>query len=432
MSAIFEHRILLLIFAAVGLLAIVTAILSLFFAIGRRPAELCATDTPPIGDPRFLTALGGTVGAPAQKGGTIELLHNGDGFIPSLIQAIDGARASVNFMVYIWEPGELSKQVFAALDRAAARGVEIRVLMDGLGCMGAPSDALDRLTKSGCSVGWFRRPRFGKLTRFHKRNHRRAIVVDGAIGFTGGAAVGDKWLGDARTPAEWRDIMVRVTGPIAESLQSAFAELWAYCGGEILAGESFYPAPNGAGKSEVTHMHVASSPSSEEHPLLLFFAFTFLAARERIWITTPYFVPDLATRKILADRARDGVDVRILLPNEHTDAKPIRWTSQRYYEALLEAGVRIWEYQPTMLHTKAVVADRAWSVVGSANMDILSRELNEENVVGVLDETFGATLERTFERDLERSREIRLDEWRRRGFGARLLERVVALLEEQY
>jgi cardiolipin synthase len=179
-------------------------------------------------------------------------------------------------------------------------------------------------------------------------------------------------------------------------------------------------------------MHVASSPSSEEHPLLLFFAFTFLAARERIWITTPYFVPDPATRKILADRARDGVDVRILLPNDHTDAKPIRWTSHRYYEPLLAAGVRIWEYQPTMIHTKAVVADGMWSVVGSANMDIRSRELNEENVMGVFDETFGAKLERTFEGDLQRSREIRLEEWRRRGPGARLLERMAALLEEQY
>lgn len=432
MNLIFEHRVVLLVFAIIGVLAIVTAVVSLFFAIGRRPSSLCATETPAIGDPDFMTALAGTVGARACRGGTIELLDNGVGFVPALIDAIDGARRSVNFMVYIWEPGELSTRICAALNSAAARGVEIRILMDGLGCMGVPSDALEGLTESGCDIDWFRRPRFGKLTRFHKRNHRRAIVIDGEIGFTGGAAVGDKWLGDARTPGEWRDIMVRVTGPIAGNLQSAFAELWAYCGGEILAGDAFYPAPNGTAKTGITHVHVASSPSSEEHPLLLFFAFSFLAARERIWITTPYFVPDLATRTILADRARAGVDVRILLPNEHTDAKPIRWTAQHYYDELLSAGVRIFEYQPTMIHTKSVVADGLWGIVGSANMDIRSRELNEENVVGVLDDTFGRALERTFSADLERSREVRLEDWRRRGTGARLLERAAAVLEEQY
>jgi cardiolipin synthase len=311
--------------------------------------------------------------------------------------------------------------------------VQVRVQLDGMGGMQAPS--MDALKAAGGKVVTFRPARFGKFTRFHKRNHRRAIVIDGTVGFTGGEAIADHWLGDARNEKEWRDTMVRVTGPLAATLQSAFADVWAFAEGEILEGPQFFPPPgdaSAAGHGALVHTGVASLPASDLHPLRVFIAQSFLSARRRLYITTPYFVLDEEMRDVVAERARAGVDVRILLPNEHTDAKLIRLTSHHYFEDLLAAGVKIYEYQPTMMHTKSIVVDGLWSVVGSANMDVRSIELNVENVLGILDAGFARTLEATFHEDLKRAREIRLEEWRRRGWWARVKEWVASRLAEQY
>src|SRR6185295_11021931 len=229
---------------------------------------------------------------------------------------------------------------------------------------------------------------------------------------------------------------VRVTGPLALTLQSAFADTWAAATGEIIAGPQFFPpAPTdaaAAGPGTMVHIGVASTPASDLHPLRLFLAQSFLSAQRKLYITTPYFVLDRQMREVVAQRARAGVDVRILLPNDHTDAKMIRLTSHYYFEDLLAAGVKIYEYQPTMLHSKCIVVDGKWSVVGSANMDVRSIELNVENVLGILDEGFGATMEATFREDLKRSREFRLEEWRGRGTWAKVKEWAASRLAEQY
>jgi cardiolipin synthase A/B len=373
---------------------------------------------------------------PVRRGGHAELLDNGDAFFPALLEAFAAAERSINVMVYIWEPGTVSDMMFDALVARARQGVQVRILLDGLGGIRCPADGIERLREAGGTVATFRPPQFGKLLRFHRRNHRRAIVVDGLVGFTGGMAVGDKWLGDARDPSEWRDSMVRLTGALAENLQSAFAEAWAFSTGEVLTGDSFFPeevaADNDPRRASVRSVGIISSPGSEEHPLRLFFFLTFLAARRRLWVATPYFVPDKHLREVLKQRARAGVDVRLLLPNELTDAWPIRYASHSYYADLLRAGVRIFEYQPTFMHAKTVVVDGLWSVVGSANMDIRSKELNEENVVGILEEEFGGELERSLEADFAKAREIDRTAWRRRGLGSRILERLSVLFAEQY
>jgi cardiolipin synthase A/B len=425
--------------AAVGAFAIVSVVITLFSALGRRPAHLQTTaEPPPVTSEDFLAALAGSVNGSVRKGGSARLLDNGVGFIPALLDDIARAEHTINFMVYIWEGGEMAVRIAQALAARAREGIEVRVLLDGLGALGVPAEIVQTMRDAGVRIKRFRPPRIGRLTRFHKRNHRRAIVFDGRIGYTGGAAVGDKWLGDAETPDHWRDVMVRATGCMAESLQSAFAELWAHCSGELLVGPHFYPSTADGHAHEdhagepPRHIALTSSPSSEEHPVRLFFNLTILAARERLWITMPYFVPDRGTIDNLKARALAGVDVRLLLPNEFTDARPIRWAAHGFYAELLEAGLRIWEYQPTMLHTKAMVVDGAWSVVGSANLDIRSKELNQENLLGILDTTFAAELDRAFRTDLERSKEIRRDEWKRRGVLARSLERAAAVFSEQY
>jgi cardiolipin synthase len=419
--------------AGVGTAAIIGGILSLFFAVGRRPEKLWVTEAPPVESRDFLVSLSGTVDAPLRTGGTVELLNNGTGFFPSLLEAIRGARHTVNVSCYIWEEGQVADQVLAALEERARAGVEVRVLLDGMGASQAPE--MDALKSAGGKVVTFRPARFGKLMRFHKRNHRRAIVMDGRVGFTGGSAMADKWLGDADSKEHWRDTMVRVTGPMALTLQSAFADAWGFASGEILQGPRFFPpevetGPDAAGT--LIHTGLASTPASDTHPLRLFLAQCFLSAREKLYITTPYFVPDRQTREAVAERARAGVDVRILMPDEHTDAKMIRLTSHHYYDELLSAGVRIYEYKRTMMHAKHIVVDGKWSVVGSANMDVRSVELNLENVIGILDEDFARTLEVTFEEDLKHAREFHLEEWRKRGTWERVKERLASLLAEQY
>jgi cardiolipin synthase A/B len=423
-------------FFAIGLIATLTAIVSLFFALGRRPTRIWAQEAAAVDSTDFTRAIASLLNVPVRRGGHTRLLDNGDAFFPALIDAFEQGTRSINVMVYIWEPGTVSDMIFNSLIARASAGVQVRVLLDGFGGIRCPAEDIERLREAGGTVAVFRPPKLGKLLRFHRRNHRRAIVIDGTVAFTGGMAFGDKWLGDARNPEEWRDSMVRFTGALAENLQSAFAEHWAFATGEVLTGETFFPDevaadqdPEHAGNVSVS---VISSPGSEEHPLRLFFFLTFLAARYRLWIASPYFVPDKHTREVIKRRARAGVDVRILVPNELTDAKPIRYASQSYYSELLSAGVRIFEYQPSFMHAKTVVVDGTWSVVGSANMDIRSKELNEENVVGVMGRKLARDIEHSLERDFRSAVEIDRVRWRRRGPGQRLLERISVLFAEQY
>ena len=423
-------------FFAIGVLATASVALALFSPLGQRADRLVSTARPPVTSPDFLAALSGVTNAPVRRGGTAQLLSNGEEFFPAILRDLRSARRSIDFMVYIWEPGEVSDSAVRVLAERARAGVQVRVALDGMGALNAPPSALDSLRAAGVRVARFHPLRFGELTRFHKRNHRRAIVIDGEVGYTGGAAVGDKWLGDARTPDEWREDVVRVTGPLALSLQGAFAQIWSVMTGEILVGPAFFPpqpeAPAPAGMPVTAHLGLLSSPSDEHIPLRKLFWLTFASARERLYVTNPYFVPDHALLAVLAERARAGVDVRVLLPGSRTDAKPVRWASQAHYEELLEAGVRIYEYRPTMLHTKAMVVDGVWAVVGSSNLDIRSTELNQENVLGILDRGFGAQLERTFLRDLERAEEVRLEEWRGRPWWKRVREEGAELFDEQF
>jgi cardiolipin synthase len=268
-------------------------------------------------------------------------------------------------------------------------------------------------------------------------------------------AVADKWVGDADSDEHWRDTMVMVTGPPAQSLQTAFAAEWAFTTGEILSGSAFFPPmadqpgagstepapvpPNGSGAPGapipplLLHIGLAAAPSSsEDHPMWLFFMRTFSAARRRLWIETPYFVADKALREVVEGRARAGVEVRLLLPDQHTDAKMIRLTSHHYYQELLDAGVHVHEYKATMNHSKHVVVDDAWSVVGSANMDVRSLELNHENVLGVQDRAFAASVEQAFVTDLAKAHEIKTPEWSQRGWFTRVKENVAVVLSEQY
>jgi cardiolipin synthase len=418
-----------------GFVTLLTAVAVLFFGVNNAPDEIATNEqVAPVQSPDFLAALSRLVGAPAEQGGAVEILNNGDEFLPALVQSINDARHSVNFSVYIWEDGAFSDQVLDALIRKQSQGVPVRVILDGLGGRKAPGDRFGELEKLGGRVEKFRTPKFGSWTRFHRRNHRRSIVIDGRIGFTGGMAVGDKWLGHAQDPDHWRDIMFKLTGPLASSLQGAFVDAWASSSGEILVGPGIVPVATAPGTSAAgveRFIHHINSPADDDHSMAYFYLLSIFAARDRVWITTPYFIPDQPLQHALEAKARAGVDVRLLLPGSHIDNHTVRLSAQSRYQALLDAGVKIYEYQPTFSHHKYMVVDGRWSLVGSANLDSRSRQLDEENVFGILDSRLGRQLEDVFTADLRHSTEIKPDEWRRRNPVMRILQVASRILDQQ-
>jgi cardiolipin synthase len=382
------------------------------------------------GSDSFVEWSSGFLNFPIFQGGEVELLQNGDAFFPAMLNAIRSARDTINFEVYIFEPDEIGKQFIEAFKERARAGVEVRLLLDGFGGMKMKKRYREDLQQAGVKISRFRPLSLRSLVRFYKRTHRRAVVIDGRIGFIGGAAVSAKWKGDVRNEHEWRDSMTRVTGPMVAGIQSAFAGNWVYCCGEVIAGPRFFPRlDRGDGPCSLS---VVSSPSDALQPIRLLFWLSFINARKRLWICNSYFIPDHRLRVAVVERCRAGVDVRILVPGNHTDALPVQAAGRSYYDELLAAGVRIFEYQPAMMHAKTVVVDGAWSVVGSANLDERSMELNEENVLGIADRDFARSVEKGVEADLARSREIHLEEWRKRPIHKKIFERAAKALIEQY
>jgi cardiolipin synthase len=458
---------------AIGAFAVVAVLSSLFLPDWHRPRRLTTAGRPRVGSEAFLTSLAGFLNVPVLRGGEASILQNGAAFFPAMLDAIGSARETVNVLVYIFEPGRIGTRFLEALCERARAGVEVRLLVDAFGSWKLRRRQRRPVEEAGCRVATFRPLRLLTLVRAFKRVHRRAIVVDGRVAFTGGGAIADKWDGDAQDPHHWRDNMTRVAGPMAAGVQAAFAESWVYATGEVLSGRRFFPltsaaaedenaAADGSGDAasgpaggesaragggqksdggdagsglaveEPAAVSVVSSPSDSAQPIRLIYYLSFAAARERILISSSYFVPGREIRAMIAQRARAGVEVTILVPGPETDAVPVRLAGRAFYEELLEAGVRIWEYGPTMMHAKTAVVDGVWSVVGSANMDARSSELNEENVLGIRDRAFAGEVEKGILRDLERSTEIRLETFRRRAFPVRIVERIAGLLIEQY
>jgi cardiolipin synthase A/B len=412
-----------------GVIALVGVFGALFLPDWPSPDFTIGLDADPESE-EFALGVGSFLNDPVLQGGEATLLQNGDAFFPAMLEAIREARDTVNFQTYIFEPDEVGRGFMEAFKERARSGVEVRLLLDGFGGIKLTKKYRDDLTQAGVKVRRFRPLGLRDLVRIYRRTHRRAIVIDGRIGFTGGAAVSKKWKGNVGNPHEWRDSMTRITGPIVAGIQSAFAEHWVYCTGEVLVGPRFFPALDGS--SGLCGLSVVSSPSDSLQPIRLLFWLSFTNARKHLWISNSYFIPDRRLRQAAIDRARRGVDVRILVPGNHTDAVPVQLAGRSYYEELLRAGIRIFEYQASMMHAKTVVVDGIWSVVGSANLDERSMELNEENLLGVAEAGFAQAVAEGIERDLARSKEIQLDAWRRRPLHQRVLEKAAKILMEQY
>ena len=361
----------------------------------------------------------------ARGGNRATLLLNGDNIFPAQLAAIRAARTSITYAQYFYEEGPIGREIADALAERCRAGVRAHILLDGFGTLAMPAAYRETMTQAGCEVATFRP--LSPLTllavvgfgRDNKRNHRRVIVVDGEIGFTGGAGVSPKWMGDGRTEGRWRDTDVRLEGPIVSRLQGAFVENWLEATGNVLGGDSYFPPLPRRGS--VSAQIVRSSPQDGRFSMYTMFLLAMSSARRSIHITNPYFLPDGRMTEVLTDAARRGVRVAVLLPGT-IDNNIVRQASRSQSGSLLEAGIEIYEYQAGLLHAKTMTVDGIWATIGSTNLDTRSFALNEELNAVLYDKDVARQLETIFADDLRYSRRIEHVTWRRRGLFNRLLE----------
>ncbi|HEX6998408.1 MAG TPA: phospholipase D-like domain-containing protein [Gammaproteobacteria bacterium] len=375
-----------------------------------------------------LPLLSGLTASSVYKGNRATVLQNGAAY-DAMLEDIAAARHTVHLETFVWAAGRVETQFVDALCAKARDGVKVRVLIDSLGGAKASAAALERLTAAGVQLASYCKPRWWNWRRFNHRTHRKLLIVDGRIGYTFGHGVADEWLGDGDAPDHWRDTAVRLEGPVAHGLQAVFAENWLEETKTLPAGEGCFPALEPCGDVAA---HVVSSASGDAvSAVATLYTVAIACARREVLIQNPYFAPGDGVVELFAMMVRRGVRVHLMVPGRHTDSPFVRRAGRRLYEPLLAAGVRIYEFEPTLLHQKIVVVDGVWSHIGSTNFDARSLALNEEVGVGLLDRGVAAELEAAFARDLRRCHEVALETWRRRPLGDRLYERFAYLLHEQ-
>ena len=414
---------------------VVGAGLALTYAVGTAryrkggPSGYQLDDPPAPGSAEFTRLVEGITRAPVRPGNRVRILRNGCRTFPSMLEAIAAAESTIDFSSYIYWPGEITNQFTEALCERAKAGVEVNVVFDAYGSAKLDRETVHRLEEAGATVAFFRPPAWYTLDKLNNRMHRRLLIVDGRIGFAGGVGIADVWMGDAEDPEHWRETHAVIEGPAVRDILGGFIEDWTEATNVVL-GASHFPevAPLDGG---VDVQVILSSPGSGGTAAAQLFFATIAGARERLWITTAYFAPDEAFLDLLCDAAERGVDVRILVNGPNVDKEVVRETGQRQYGRLLEAGVRIFEFQPTMIHAKVMIAD-GWANLGSSNLEHRSLGLDDELIVGFSDPALIDELARHFGDDLDRSAEYDLERWQRRSLSKRARERAVDLLRQSF
>jgi cardiolipin synthase len=382
-----------------------------------------------VGSPEFLNTMAGAAGVPFEPGNKLELLNNGDEFYPSMLKAVHAARHSITIEAYIYWAGEIGMTFAEALAERASHGVKVKILLDAVGSSSVGNEILAVLNKGGCHVAWYNPIRWNKLRRLNNRTHRKSLIIDGCIGFTGGAGIADHWTGNAQDAKHWRDLQIRMEGPAVQPLQTGFAQNWLECTGELVTGPDFYPTLDPVGK--VALQTVMSSPETGASTVRVMYCLAISAACESIEIANPYFVPDHLAIDLFRDAVKRGVRVRVMVAGTRNDTWMARQNSLRLYGALLEAGVELLEYNRTMMHHKTMVVDGLWATVGTTNFDNRSFAHNEENNVCLCDETFSRELNEMFEEDAAVCERVDLERWRNRPLLDKALQALASFVQDQ-
>ena len=404
-------------------------LLALNFTAGEKKVQQQLPRLYSTASPDFERALGSLLGPGIVGGNAVTELLNGDQIFPPMLAAIQGAKKSITFETYIYWSGDIGKQFADALSERARAGVRVHVLLDWVGSANMDESYLTEMQQAGVQIEKFHKPHWYNLARLNNRTHRKLLVVDGQVGFTGGVGIAPQWMGNAQDPDHWRDSHYLVRGPVVAQMQATFLDNWLKVTGKVLHGALYFPpiAPAGAQKAQM----FSSSPSSGSESMQLMYHLAITAAERSIDLSVAYFVPDELTQKHLMDALARGVRVRFITPGEHTDTDTVKAASRATWGPLLQAGALIYEYQPTMYHCKVMIVDQLLVSVGSTNFDNRSFRLNDEANLNVYDAAFARRQTEVFEEDLKRSRRVTYEAWLNRPLREKAHEKLTGWLRSQ-
>lgn len=396
-----------------------------FFSSEKKICHQIQTDYG-IVDDVFPRVIGQLLGPPLLTENRVRILQNGDQIFPAILDAIRNARSTITMENFLWREGRVANAVANALAERARSGVKVHVLQDAFGCSGLYARAMSTLRDSPVELEIFRAFPF---SRINFRTHRKLLIIDGRVGFLGGVCIADEWQGNGLQRGHWRDSHYEVAGPVVAQMQQAFLDNWMQTRTEVLHGAKYFPALSPAGNLRCQAFKSSAGEGADSARLMLLL--TIAAARKRICIANAFFLPDNLTIRTLIEACERGVEVEVVAPGPDNDSPLVRLAARSRWKALLEAGVRIWEYQPAMFHCKYLIADDCWCSVGSTNIDHRSLRLNEEANLNIMDRTFAAEHLRIFEEDKSRSREVTLSRWRDRSLSEKVTGRIAGLARMQ-
>jgi cardiolipin synthase len=382
-----------------------------------------------ISDPQFRRSMGVLLGPPLVEGNKVDTLVNGREIFPAMLAAIRRAEKTITFETYIYWSGKIGQEFADALADRARAGVHVHLLIDWVGSNRMDPKYLDLMRQAGVEIEKYHPPRWYTLDKLNNRTHRKLLVVDGKVGFTGGVGIADEWDGNAEDPSHWRDTHFRIEGPAVAQMQAAFTDNWLKLTGKVLDGPSYFPPESAAG-AELGQVFKSSRDGGSESMHLMYLLSAVSAVRS-IDLAMAYFVPDELAEDALVEALKRGVKFRMILPGPYTDTEVLRKASRAKWGRLLRAGAEIYEYQPTMFHCKVLVVDGVWTLVGSTNFDNRSFRLNDEANLNVYSRSFAERQVALFDNDLKRSRRISFEEWERRPWTEKLQEWIQSVLESQ-
>ena len=382
-----------------------------------------------INDPQFVRSISALLGPSFLNDNEIIVLKNGVEIFPAMLKAIQGAKQTITFETFIYWADSIGEEFAEALSERAIAGVNVHVLLDWLGSIKMEQNQLDRLKNAGVEIQRYHKPHWSHLPRFNNRTHRKLLIIDGKLGFTGGVGIADQWRGNAQNPDEWRDTHFKVSGPVVAQMQAVFTDNWIKAEGKVLHDATYFPALTKMG--DLPAQMFSSSPSGGGDSMELMYLMAITAAKETIYLSSAYFVPSQLLIDTLIIAAQRSVKISIITPGKHIDTGIVRKASRASWGSMLEANIQIAEYLPTMYHCKILIIDSLFVSVGSTNFDTRSFRLNDEANLNIMDKEFAKLQIKIFNEDWEKSHPVTLKEWSQRTWQEKILERASLLFKSQ-
>lgn len=404
-------------------------LLLLNFSTGEKKIESRLNHLYSIEDAQFKRSIGTLLGPPILEGNKVEVLLNGDEIFPAMLSAIHSAKKTITFETFIYWSESIGEEFADALIERAKAGVKIHILLDWIGSRKMETRFIDEMRAAGIQVVRYHKPEWQHITRLNNRTHRKLLIIDGKVGFTGGVGIADQWRGHAQDVDHWRDTHFRVEGPTVAQMQAVFLDNWTKSTGQILHGHDYFPPLGFAGAQDAQMF--SSSPSGGSDSMHLMYLLAITSATKSIYLSSSYFLPDELTIRALVAAVKRGVKIKIIVPNKNIDTELVRQASRAQWGPLLQNGIEIYEYQPTMFHCKVLIVDGLLVSVGSTNFDIRSFRINDEANLNVMDASFARQQEKIFQDDLHHSKKISFTQWVNRPWWSRIIERCASLFNAQ-